>query len=145
MSPRITLTATEGSLIGQEFVFPIRMAALVGRADDCLIRIRDGSDLTVSRRHCLLDIDPPVVRVRDLGSRNGTFVNGQKIGQRDKGTPPYEVSPPELKAVELHDGDQLAVGGCEFLVRIQDGTELVPEEVISPQEAAQAAGLTVGR
>jgi serine/threonine-protein kinase len=47
----------------------------VGRASDCLIRLP--SDLEyciVSRHHCLLDIAPPEVRVRDLGSLNGTFV-----------------------------------------------------------------------
>ena len=34
----------------------------------------------VSRHHCLLHIDPPAVWVRDLGSRNGTRVNGTQIG-----------------------------------------------------------------
>jgi len=31
----------------------------------------------------LLDINPPDIRVRDFGSKNGTFVNGEKIGQRE--------------------------------------------------------------
>src|SRR5262245_11896802 len=120
MSARITLTATGGPCQGREFAFTGRTICTVGRSDDCLLRIRgDASNLTVSRRHCLLDIDPPAVRVHDLGSLNGTFVNGRKIGQREKGTPPWEATPADLEGVELYDGDRLAVGGSEFLVGIQ--------------------------
>ena len=36
------------------------------------------------RRHCLLDINPPDIRVRDFGSLNGTYVNGTMIGQREQ-------------------------------------------------------------
>jgi pSer/pThr/pTyr-binding forkhead associated (FHA) protein len=119
MSTRITVTATGGPCKGREFVFTSRTVCTVGRSDDCLLRIQgDASNLTVSRRHCLLDIDPPTVRVRDLGSLNGTFVNGRKIGQREKGTPPGEAAPADLEGVELHDGDQLVVGSSEFLIAI---------------------------
>jgi pSer/pThr/pTyr-binding forkhead associated (FHA) protein len=122
MSARITVTATGGPCKGREFVFTGRTVCTVGRSDNCLFRIQGGAcDLTVSRRHCLLDIDPPAVRVRDLGSLNGTLVNGRKIGQREKGAPVREAAPADLEWVELYDGDRLAVGGCEFLVGIQRG------------------------
>jgi pSer/pThr/pTyr-binding forkhead associated (FHA) protein len=49
---------------------------LVGRDADCAWR---SSSLFVSRRHCVFDIDPPFVSVRDLQSLNGTYVNGQRI------------------------------------------------------------------
>jgi eukaryotic-like serine/threonine-protein kinase len=76
MSPRVTLTVTEGKLAGTEFVLDRPLAWLVGRAGDCQLRLPDdGEHLTVSRRHCLLVVDPPDVRVRDCGSRNGTYVN----------------------------------------------------------------------
>jgi pSer/pThr/pTyr-binding forkhead associated (FHA) protein len=121
MSARITVTAIGGPCKGREFVFTSCTRCTVGRSDDCLLRIQgDGSNLTVSRRHCLLDIDPPTVRVRDLGSLNGTFVNARKIGQRQKGTPPWEAVPAELDGVELHDGDRLVVGSSEFLIDIQN-------------------------
>src|SRR5262245_26040540 len=94
MAARITLTAIAGPLRGHEFAFTDRMLCTVGRADGCLVRIRgDDADLTASRRHCLLDIEPPAVRVRDLGSLNGTFVNGRRIGGREKGTPPPDEIP----------------------------------------------------
>jgi pSer/pThr/pTyr-binding forkhead associated (FHA) protein len=120
MSTRVTVAATGGPYKGRNFVFTDRTICTFGRSDDCLLRIQGGTDnLTVSRHHCLLDIDPPTVRVCDVGSLNGTFVNGQMIGQRDKGTPRWEAVPTDLKGIELHAGDQLVVGSSEFLIGIQ--------------------------
>jgi pSer/pThr/pTyr-binding forkhead associated (FHA) protein len=72
---------------------------LIGRERDC--HLRPDNDL-VSRHHCVLRLDEYVVRVRDLGSRNGTFVNGQRI----KGD------------VVLRDGDKLFVGDLALEVRV---------------------------
>ena len=48
----------------------------LGRHDDCIIRIKSSQ---VSRRHCeLLEVDGRLT-VRDLGSSNGTFVNGKRV------------------------------------------------------------------
>jgi predicted component of type VI protein secretion system len=48
----------------------------VGRHDDCIIRIKSSQ---VSRRHCEFhDVDGRLT-VRDLGSSNGTFVNGKRV------------------------------------------------------------------
>ncbi len=49
---------------------------IIGRADDAKIRI---SSDDVSRHHCLLIAREDDVLVRDLESRNGTFVNGRPI------------------------------------------------------------------
>lgn len=49
---------------------------LVGRDSKCDIVIRD---LTVSRRHAVIRVDPHQVAIRDLGSRNGTFVNDSPV------------------------------------------------------------------
>ena len=42
------------------------------------------SDPAVSARHCALELEPVTgeFQVSDLGSRNGTFVNGEKVGER---------------------------------------------------------------
>jgi predicted component of type VI protein secretion system len=50
---------------------------LVGREEDC--HLRPDSEF-VSRHHCVLLLDEYTLRVRDLGSKNGTFVNGRRIG-----------------------------------------------------------------
>ena len=49
---------------------------LVGRTPDCDIQVQDSA---VSRRHAEVRIDQDKVRVRDLGSLNGTFVNGSPL------------------------------------------------------------------
>ena len=49
---------------------------LVGREQDC--HLRPNSDL-VSRHHCVFTLDDYALRLRDLGSTNGTLVNGRRI------------------------------------------------------------------
>ena len=48
----------------------------IGRADDNSIVL---SDDTISRHHALMTIEGGVMRLQDLGSKNGTFVDGQRI------------------------------------------------------------------
>jgi pSer/pThr/pTyr-binding forkhead associated (FHA) protein len=53
---------------------------LFGRGPEC--NVRPNSDL-ISRQHCMLQITEDDVKVRDLGSMNGTLVNGQLVvGER---------------------------------------------------------------
>jgi pSer/pThr/pTyr-binding forkhead associated (FHA) protein len=49
---------------------------LVGREQDC--HLRPNSEL-VSRHHCVFSIDDYAIRLRDLGSTNGTIVNGSNL------------------------------------------------------------------
>ena len=51
---------------------------LIGRASVCRVVIAAN---TISRRHALITIDDGAVSVRDLGSKNGTYVGGQMIGR----------------------------------------------------------------
>jgi pSer/pThr/pTyr-binding forkhead associated (FHA) protein len=120
MVTHVILTATEGSLKGQEFDFPEQMQVLIGRSRDCSLRLAD--DPTISRRHCLVSIDKHTAWVRDLESMNGTFVNRALVGHR----PPdgEENLPLELRCL-LHDGDELRIGGHAFRVGVMvaDPTE----------------------
>ncbi len=52
---------------------------LIGRAEDCDIRIKNGS---VSRHHCSIEAtDDDEWIVRDLGSTCGSYVGGERIGE----------------------------------------------------------------
>jgi pSer/pThr/pTyr-binding forkhead associated (FHA) protein len=119
MDTRITLTITRGTSPGKTMSFGDRCVCTVGRAGDCVLQLpNDLVHMDVSRHHCLLDIDPPVVRVRDLGSRNGTYVNGINIGQRPRGLNPEAAARLDLPAFSLDGGDELQVGGTVFRVGI---------------------------
>src|SRR5262249_21242503 len=123
MSTRVTLTAADGLLGGREFVFEDNKLCTIGRSHDCdLCLSTDVPDLTISRRHCLLEIDSPEVRIHDLGSRNGTYVNGEKVGQRREGARPRDI-PVSTPPRTLHDGDMLQIGTSFFHVAIDSDDE----------------------
>jgi eukaryotic-like serine/threonine-protein kinase len=125
MTPsRVTLTVAQDGLEAKEIVFAEPRHCLVGRSDDCDLQLPlDAAHANVSRRHCLLEIDPPTVRVRDLGSRNGTFVNEVNIGQRRRQQMPENVDPNEFAACELHDGDTVRVGSTVLRVGIAEAAD----------------------
>jgi pSer/pThr/pTyr-binding forkhead associated (FHA) protein len=125
MSMTVTLSITRTDGKKETFDFDSYSHCLVGRADDCDIRLPSNlMHADVSRRHCLFEIDPPHVRLRDLGSRNGTFVNEEMIGQRPPGESRGEASKDDR---ELKDGDVVRVGNSKIEVHIP-----VPAWVHSP-------------
>jgi pSer/pThr/pTyr-binding forkhead associated (FHA) protein len=122
MSPtRVILEVKDDTFPEKELIFTNHAHCVLGRAEDCDIRFpRDELHRDVSRHHCELDVDPPTIRVRDLGSRNGTYVNGRKIGQQDDTEQPEAARASAAAAAELHAGDELRVGGTIFRVAIDD-------------------------
>ena len=117
MSAQVILTTTHGDLEGREFAFDGPATNVLGRCVDCQIRL-PADDWTVSRHHCLLEVGPPYVRVQDLGSLNGTYVNGEKVGQRDRSLPLEAAARLAQPVRELHDGDELRVGNTCFHVAV---------------------------
>src|SRR5262245_63973401 len=84
MPAKVTLTIQGGALDGTQYEFAKAIRCVIGRSENCSVRLPNhGWEFSmVSRNHCRVDIDPPRVRVRDLGSRNGTYINGRLIGLR---------------------------------------------------------------
>ena len=76
---RVTLRVLEGPYRGREFTFDHHDTFLIGRGEAAHLYLPD--DRFFSRHHCLLEIAPPRCFLRDLGSTNGTFVNGQKVSE----------------------------------------------------------------
>jgi len=122
---RIRLTITEGVLKGQEYDFYDSARWVLGRSPDCDIALpMDMLHRDISRHHCSFEIDPPTVRVRDLNSLNGTYVNGEKIGQRPNPLARGE-SDHERGTRELRDGDEVRVGDTAIRISV-DMLGLVP-------------------
>lgn len=108
-SSEVVITLRDEHNEEQRFVYTEPWICLVGRAQDCDIQIpSDEGFLEISRHHCLLEINPPSVRIRDLGSTNGTFVNGQRIGRRaSRLRSPNDTDRERAAATTLHDGDEI--------------------------------------
>ena len=74
---RVTLRVLAGPYTGREFTFDQHDTFLIGRSESAHLYLPE--DRFFSRHHCLLEIAPPRCFLRDLGSTNGTFVNGQRV------------------------------------------------------------------
>ncbi|MFB8138532.1 protein kinase domain-containing protein [Streptomyces parvus] len=106
-----------GRLDPAEYVYDGRATCVIGRSADCSPRLpNDEHHRTVSRHHCLIDINPPDIRIRDFGSLNGTYVNSEKIGQRRQGLTPAEAAGDSYPEHDLSDGDEIRIG--ETVLRV---------------------------
>jgi pSer/pThr/pTyr-binding forkhead associated (FHA) protein len=96
---QVRLKILHGSGSGKEIKIPAPKC-VIGRGDDC--HLRPQSD-AVSRRHCVIITTENEVVVRDLNSRNGTYVNGERVSE---------------EAVLL-SGDVLRIGPLEFELAVE--------------------------
>ena len=95
----VQLEVASGSREGQ--VIPVTVKKfIIGRAADC--HLKSKSEL-ISRYHCAILVGDEVI-VRDLGSKNGVRLNGERIISEQK----------------LKQGDYLVIGPLEFFVRIAE-------------------------
>lgn len=94
---------------GAQKTFPLPSSVtVIGRRRNCDLRI---PLMSVSKKHCQVHEDGGKLKIRDLGSRNGTQLNGQRVEEAD------------IKA-----GDHLQVGPLKFVFQI-DG---VPQNIATP-------------
>lgn len=128
MPGRVTLKVTAGPLAGRTFAYDRHDTFLFGRSPDCHAELA-ADDTTASRHHFLLEVNPPQARLRDLGSLNGTHVNGVKHGGRGRQESPEEAARRKLPEVDLRDGDQIRVGATVFEVGIEGHRSTAPAEL----------------
>ena len=95
---------------GKNFVFERPEAFVIGRKKNERVQFRIPRDPFLSRYHMLIEVNREQCLLRDLGSTNGTRVNGRRV-----------------KSTALNDGDVLNAGKSEIRVRI-DATALSEPE-----------------
>jgi pSer/pThr/pTyr-binding forkhead associated (FHA) protein len=101
------MMVTLSVLVGPEFDEEINVLTptfTIGRAEDCDLRL---TCPLVSRHHCQLLFDGIRLTIRDNDSKNGTFVNGQRVVDQQ----------------ELHSGDIVAAGRRRLAVEIVQEAE----------------------
>lgn len=101
----LVLTPQDGGA-GLQPIVVTEFPFMVSKADDTFARYRGAEPAQVnylSRRHAHIFLRAGTLHVEDLGSTNGTFVNGVRLDEH---------------AVALADGDILALGGRYFVYRV---------------------------
>jgi adenylate cyclase len=95
---------------------PIRGSCSLGRAESNQVTLRGD---TVSRRHAVIQAQgDQEYWLVDFGSRNGSYVNGQRIAQPTR----------------LRDGDTLAIGGFQYVFRQLQSGATVPSAPVTSDE-----------
>lgn len=98
---RLILSVTTGSTIGRMLACEVGGSLRIGRTDQCDVAFPD--DAAMSGVHFQIRNDGATGTIEDLGSRNGTFVNGERLS----------------RPVTLFDGDEVRAGATTFAVRIE--------------------------
>jgi pSer/pThr/pTyr-binding forkhead associated (FHA) protein len=120
----VRLKIQQGSNAGKE----IKVSAakyIIGREEGCALRINNEA---ISRKHCVILTTENEVVVRDLNSRNGTFVNDEKVNG---------------EAVLLH-GDILKVGPLPFEMIIEQSAAKAKRPKVADIKEAVARTAEVG-
>jgi pSer/pThr/pTyr-binding forkhead associated (FHA) protein/tetratricopeptide (TPR) repeat protein len=129
-------------------LYPLRGKLVVGRAPPAAVLLEDDS---LSRKHAEVERNPRgQVFLRDLGSSNGTLLNGDRIGQE-----PVELSPGDIiqfgmvEVVYEGGGDQAAVPARKGSVptRRAGGAAAAPAAAVAPRKSKKlvvAAGGLIG-
>ena len=117
----VQLTVLTGSHKGDRYDLHGPATCTVGRAPDCEVSLYGTeADRRISRKHCQLHVDPPVVRVQDLGSRNGTYVNGRTVEALAEEEQRPELFETKAPIGTLRPGDVLTIGGTSLRVDVVD-------------------------
>lgn len=126
---QVRLLITQGKASVREVV--LRKETLIGRCSDCHLKI---ASTEVSRKHCLIRLTSDQVLVRDLGSANGTQVNGKTVAAETD--------------VPLTPGDRLSIGPLKFTVLFDQPARPprpVSELVGDPKAAGKEVPLAVAQ
>jgi serine/threonine-protein kinase len=109
---QVNLKVTAGPYKGRIFSFTQHDTFLIGRNPDAHLCLPD--DRYFSRNHCLLEMNPPHSHLRDLGSTNGTFLNGRRVNE-----------------AYLNNGDRIQCGETILVVEVTtESSDLLSETTL---------------
>ena len=130
MDVNLILLRKEGG--GKDFQLPAAIT-IIGRRPDCdlCIPLRE-----ISRRHCELELYGGSLKLRDLGSSNGTYLNGQKLEQ----------------VTEIKAGDTIKIGPITFSIQIngqpknliEDDSQIAVDDIKGDDNFASLGELELG-
>src|SRR5437660_8044930 len=119
---KVSLTVIDGPHRGKTFSFSDHDTFLVGRSKHAHFRL-PAKDKYFSRVHFMIEVNPPACRLVDMGSHNGTYVNGERA-----------------ITLDLQDGDEIRAGHTVFQISVAGDSDLQSETVSldlqSPEIAA---------
>src|SRR5437868_7412377 len=110
---RVNLNVVAGPQTGRSFTFDQHDTFMIGRSENAQFCLPH--DPFFSRHHCLLEIAPPQAFIRDLGSTNGTFVNGLRV-----------------ETAHLKSGDRIQGGETVLEVEVSTGPPVAGTTVGAP-------------
>jgi pSer/pThr/pTyr-binding forkhead associated (FHA) protein len=105
----------------REQVYTFSGEAVIGRGAAADVSIPDPS---ISRRHALARLEGKTVVLEDLGSANGTFLNGN----------------PVRSATRAEDGDRLKIGAVEVELRIDEKGDPAADPIATPTQILKTEG-----
>ena len=120
-----TLKFISGKYQGGEFPLRPNREIIIGRSSDLdMVLVED----MVSRKHAKISTDDHSVSIQDLGSTNGTFVNGEKV-----------------RAIRLKEGDRILVGTSIIKLVTANSEAPVPSSSLTENEARSRMQVTANR
>jgi len=124
-SKNYALKFISGKYQGGEFPLKVDKQIVIGRSSELdMVLVED----MVSRKHAKIMISAGNITIEDLGSTNGTFVNGEKV-----------------KQARLKEGDRILIG-TSILKLIQQGADSVNvDEKVVKQKLEEAAAAQAAR
>lgn len=117
------LVISEGKEAGREFDFD-QASVLIGRTAECDVILYEAG---VSRKHARISVEGPSFFIEDLGSSNGTAVNGERIAGKQS----------------LKDGDSISLGPVAFSFKPVDLSPEDPTTDTNPEGGAHTRIVSV--
>ena len=103
--PKFILRGVSGPVFGK--MYPVAGATVIGRAPECGIPVTVDE---ISRRHVELKPTQDGLSVEDLGSANGTYVNGQRVQQKGFMKPGDELRLDAVRFILIAPGQEVTAG-----------------------------------